>query len=86
MATKKEPIVETEPKAKTGLYTKDRYIVRLPLSSEKQEDVTVGINGFYTKIQRGKEVEVSAEVYEVLQNMENMDNLAFERRRAIESK
>lgn len=81
-----EEIVEKEPKAKKGLYTQDKYVVRLPLSSEKQEDVTVGINGFYTKIQRGKEVEVTADVYEVLQNMERMDNLAIERRLAIESK
>ena len=92
MAKKTEEFIEepkeVEPKAKksiTGLYDKETYIIKIPLSQEKQDDVTVGINGELTKIQRGVEVEVSAAVYEVLQNMERMDQLAFERRKKLMS-
>lgn len=92
MAKKTEEFIEepkeVEPKAKksiTGLYDKETYLIKIPLSQEKQDDVTVGINGELTKIQRGVEVEVSAAVYEVLQNMERMDQLAFERRKKLMS-
>jgi len=89
-----EPVTEeTEVKApkakketKPGLYTQDKYIVNLPLTSEKQDDVTVGINGTLYKIKRGEPVEVSAAVYEVLMNMQNMDSLAIRRRNALMSK
>lgn len=70
MAVKKEEVEET----------KKTYKVTLPLTSEKMDDVTVIINGFVTKIQRGVEVEVSEPVYEVLKNSERMDNLALRRR------
>jgi hypothetical protein len=93
MATKKEvkeeiAFVEDIPKKaeKTGLYTEEFYNVTLPLTSEKQDDVTVGVNGEITKIQRGEPVKVSAAVYEVLMNSERMDNLAIKRRSALESK
>jgi len=93
MATKKvekEEIVFVEDnkpiEEKKGLYTEDSYTFTIPLSSEKQDDVTVCINGENTKIQRGVPVTVSAAVYEVLMNSQNMDNLAVIRRRALESK
>lgn len=75
---KTEEIAAEEPKK--GLYPKDKYIVNLPLTSDKQDDVTVGINGKYYKIKRGEDVEVSAAVYEVLKNQERMDTLAVRRR------
>lgn len=91
--TEKEPVIEEaieEVKAKAtkrpGLYTEDKYIINLPLTSEKQDDVTVGINGTLYKIKRGEPVEVNAAVYEVLMNMQNMDSLAIRRRNAIMSK
>jgi hypothetical protein len=71
---------------KPGLYKEDSYYVELPLTDEKQDDVTVCINGTITKIQRGVRVKVSAAVYEVLQNSKNMDALAFQRRKALQSK
>lgn len=70
-------------KEKTGLYQADTYKITLPLTEEKQDDVIVIINGYSTQIQRGVEVEVSAEVYEVLKNQEKMDRLAFVRRKAL---
>lgn len=79
--------VEDIPKAaKNGLYTEDFYDITLPLTSEKQDDVTVSVNGEITKIQRGEPVRVSAAVYEVLKNSENMDNLAIKRRAALMTK
>ena len=93
MATKKEVkeeivFVEDIPKKaeKTGLYTEDFYNITLPLTSEKQDDLTVCVNGEITKIQRGEPVKVSAAVYEVIKNSENMDNLAIKRRAALMSK
>ena len=92
MATKKvekEEIVFVDdmPKApKTGLYTEDFYNITLPLTSEQMDDLTVCVNGEITKIQRGVPVKVSAEVYEVIKNSENMDILAVQRRMALQSK
>lgn len=83
---KAEVEVTPEVKPVKGLYTQAKYTITLPLTSERQEDVTVGVNGKYTKIKRGEPVEVSADVYEVLMNMERMDNLAIIRRNAIMSK
>lgn len=77
--TVKEPKTVKKPERKS-------QVITLPLTSDKQDDVTVGINGFYTKIKRGVPVEVSADVYEVLMNMQNMDNLAIRRRNEIMSK
>lgn len=80
--------VEDIPKKaeKTGLYKEDFYNITLPLTSEKQDDLTVSVNGEITKIQRGEPVRVSAAVYEVIKNSENMDNLAIKRRAALMSK
>lgn len=90
MAKNIETEIEEPKKAKkevkTGLYTEDSYTFALPLSAEKQDDVTVGINGRFTKIKRGVEVTVSAPVYEVLKNMERMDNLAITRSNELQSK
>jgi hypothetical protein len=71
---------------KPGLYKDDEYEITLPLTKEKQDDVTVQINGFITKIQRGVPVKVSAAVYEVLKNSENMDALAIRRSNDLEAK
>lgn len=79
---KAEEVTAEEPK-KTGLYPQNTYIVHLPLTSDKQDDVTVGINGKYYKIRRGEDVEVPASVYEVLKNQEKMDTLAVRRRLAM---
>jgi hypothetical protein len=80
--------VEDIPQAanKKGLYQEPFYRITIPLTSEKQDDLTVCVNGEITKIQRGEPVTVSAAVYEVIKNSENMDNLAIKRRAALMSK
>lgn len=70
---------------KKGLYTEDTYKIMLPISNEKQDDVFVSVNGKTYQIQRGKEVEVPACVYEVLMNSQKMDALALERSRALQN-
>lgn len=55
------------------------YKIRLPKTKDMQDDVTVCINGHWTIIKRGVEVEVSAAVKEVLDNKERMEQLAMER-------
>lgn len=72
--------------AEKAVAKKAKYTVNLPLTSEKQDDVTVIINGNATKIKRGVDVEVSAEVFEVLQNSQRMDNLALLRRKNLAGK
>ena len=74
-----ETVKAEEPKRK-GLYNEDEYIVNIPLTADKQDDVTVGINGRIYKIKRGEDVKVNAAVYEVLQNQKRMDTLAVRRR------
>lgn len=86
MAKAKEDFNVNISDEKPGLYKEDFYTVELPLTDEKQDDVTVCINGVTTKIQRGVQVKVSAAVYEVLQNSKNMDKLALERRKALQNR
>ena len=78
-------MAEVKTEKKSGKYTEETYKITLPLTKEKQDDVTVIINGKATKIQRGVEVEVSAGIYEVLKNSERMDALAIQRSRELAS-
>lgn len=73
-------------KANTNLYPEETYRITLPLTSEKQDDVPVSINGKTWLIKRGEEVEVPAEVYEVLMNSTRMDQLALKRQREAASR
>lgn len=76
----------TKAEESKNIYDKESYLVTLPLSEEKQDDVIVIINGESTQIQRGVEVEVSASVFEAIKNSEKMDNLALKRRMALKDK
>lgn len=76
----------TKAEESKNIYDKENYLVTLPLSEEKQDDVIVIINGESTQIQRGVEVEVSASVFEAIKNSEKMDNLALKRRMALKDK
>ena len=77
MAVKKDELEITKPTT---------HKITIPLTNEKQDDVTVISNGFVTKIQRGVEVEVSDEVYEILMNSQKMDALALRRRQSLAGK
>lgn len=81
MATKKNPDIEKEaiekeaeePKKaeeepKKEAEEEERVLVFIPYTPGEDPEVTVGINGVYTKIQKGKQVRVSQAVAEVLQN------------------
>lgn len=68
-----------------NIYKDEEYNVIIPLTEEKQDDLTVVINGEVTKIKRGEPVKVSKAVYEVIQNSERMDNLALRRRMALQN-
>ena len=73
MANIKEEVSTTKAKKE------EMVKIMLPISKEHQEDVQVCINGKWTVIQRGVEVEVTPEVYEVLQNKARMEKLALDR-------
>lgn len=60
--------------------------IRLPKTKEKQDAVTVGLNGTMYQIQRGIEVEVPKPVYEILVHSQTMDELALERQESLQSK
>lgn len=70
----------------TNLYPNEEYVITLPLTSEKQDDVPVSINGKTWLIKRGEEVTVPGPVYEVLMNSMKMDQLALKRQRAAEQR
>lgn len=74
MATKKNPDIEKEAIEKEAEEPKkeaeeeERVLVFVPYTPGEDPEVTVGINGVYTKIQKGKQVRVTQAVAEVLQN------------------
>lgn len=57
--------------------------VMYPASMENHDDIQVCINGKWTIVQRGKEVEISAEVAEVIDNKFRMEQLAYERQQEL---
>lgn len=67
MATKKkleeEIIEEKEVKAE-----EDKVTIMVPYIEGEDPDLTVGINGVFTKIKRGVLVEVSRPIAEVIEN------------------
>ena len=66
----------TQMKTKEDKAMKEKVTIRLPRDpNEKQQEVTVGINGIFYKIQRGKSVEVPRAVAEILENSEKMDDV-----------
>lgn len=74
MATKKNPDIEKEAIEKEAEEPKkaeeeeERVLVFIPYTPGEDPEVTVGINGVFTKIQKGKQVKVTKAVAEVLQN------------------
>lgn len=68
-------MAETKKVEKTGETVKRMY----PASMENHDDIQVCINGKWTIVQRGKEVEIPAEVAEVIDNKFRMEQLAYER-------
>jgi len=86
MATKEKIEEVKEENESKNLYGEKEYTITLPLSRDRQDDVTVIVNGMVYKIQRGEEVTVPAAVYEVLMNSEKMRREAFKRRKNLLNK
>ena len=59
--------------------------IKLHKDQRNYEDVFVSVNGRKFMIQRGVEVEVPVYVAEVIANSEREDNMAYERRMAMEN-
>lgn len=70
-AEKKDELEDETPKAKADSKKEKTCKVRIPIDPLNPKDnfVIVGINGVYTKVERGKDgVEVTEPVYEQLKN------------------
>lgn len=80
MATKKNPEIEKP----TATPEEERVLVFIPYVDGEDPEVTVGINGYFTKIQKGKQVRVTKAVAEVLQNSSTQIMVARENSRKLE--
>lgn len=81
MATKKNPEVEN---VETKAAEEERVLVFIPYIDGEDPEVTVGINGYFTKIQKGKQVRVTKAVAEVLQNSSEQIMVARENSKKLE--
>ena len=61
----------------------ERVSIMIPWIEGEDPEVTVGINGVFTKIQRGKQVKVIRSVAEVLQNSYEQSMMALEARKKL---
>lgn len=68
MAVKKSDIESTEKPKKVKDTDDGKVAIMLPYIEGEDREVTVGVNGVYTKIRKGSVVRVSPEVAEVLEN------------------
>ena len=90
MATKKNPEIEKpeiekeEPKETAAKEEEERVLVFIPYIPGEDPEVTVGINGEYTKIQKGKKVRVTQAVAEVLENSNEQTMIARENSKKLE--
>lgn len=84
MATKKNPDIEKETEKKTIPEEEERVLVFIPYVPGEDPEVTVGINGVYTKIQKGQQVRVTKPVAEVLQNSSAQMMIARENSKKLE--
>ena len=84
MATKKNPDIEKEEPKKTAEPEEERVLVFIPYIDGEDPEVTVGINGYFTKIQKGKQVRVTKAVAEVLQNSSEQVMIARENSKKLE--
>ena len=84
MATKKNPeTIEKEEPKMAAEPEEERVLVFVPYVEGEDPEVTVGINGVFTKIQKGKQVRVTKAVAEVLENSNKQVMLARENREKL---
>jgi len=82
MATKKTDNVETKEAPKKE---EEKVLIMIPYIEGDDPEVTVGINGKFTKIQKGTQVYVSKDVAEVIMNSNKQAMLAREQAKKFES-
>lgn len=75
----KKEVIEEVIEEKEELKGEELVTIKLPLTRDKQDDLFVGLNGRTWKIKRGVPVDVPLSVKEIIDNSEQMDELAFER-------
>lgn len=79
MATIKKEEAKTEIMEVSNPYDEEMVKIKLFKDNDKyKDDVTVGRNGYFYRIQRGIEVKVPKGIAEILENQERMDNAAQE--------
>ena len=85
MATKKP--AETEKKAEPKEKSEEREMVTvmIPYIEGQDPEVTVGINGVYTKGKKGRMVKVPKNVAEVLAQSDQMTMVALENQEKFKS-
>ena len=86
MATKKSE-AEKNPIVKEDVKSEEQELVNvmIPYVEGQDPEVTVGINGVYTKIKKGRMVKVPRNVAEVLAQSDQMTMVALETQEKFKS-
>lgn len=86
MATKKSE-AEKKPIVKEDVKSEEQELVNvmIPYVEGQDPEVTVGINGVYTKIKKGRPVKVPRNVAEVLAQSDQMTMVALETQEKFKS-
>lgn len=75
----KEPEKKAEPEVETTEVVEEELVnIMVPFIEGQDPEVTVGINGVYTKIKKGRPVKVPRNVAEVLAQSDQMMMVALE--------
>ena len=85
MATKKSEAEKTNVKEDVKSEKQELVNVMIPYVEGQDPEVTVGINGVYTKIKKGRPVKVPRNVAEVLAQSDQMTMVALETQEKFKS-
>ena len=85
MATKKSEAEKVNVKEDVKTAEQELVNVMIPYVEGQDPEVTVGINGVYTKIKKGRPVKVPRNVAEVLAQSDQMTMIALETQEKFKS-
>lgn len=85
MATKKSEAEKVNVKEDVKTAEQELVNVMIPYVEGQDPEVTVGINGVYTKIKKGRPVKVPRNVAEVLAQSDQMTMVALETQEKFKS-
>jgi hypothetical protein len=85
MATKKSEAEKANVKEDVKTAEQELVNVMIPYVEGQDPEVTVGINGVYTKIKKGRPVKVPRNVAEVLAQSDQMTMVALETQEKFKS-